>query len=169
MELFGIIFTIRDFILLITGFIFAFVAAIIVISFWLQRERTLVANLKRPIMIISSLGKDMKFEADLLRNSGFFKIVDEPSNDLRNLDNIHKYSLLIIGYSKEGKVLSTAVQATRNFNVPIIIYANQGEIDSNGEDMDLIRGYHLAEIANSPLRLMNLIFSILSIYKSNKV
>lgn len=166
MEILGIIFTIRDLIILIAGAISGFVVAIIIISFWLKRERTLVKNLKRPIMIISSTQQDMKFEADLLRNSGFFSIPDDPSNDLRNLDDIREgYCLLILAYSKETTILNFAIQATRNSKVPVIIYAKHGEIPPDGKDMDLIRGYYLAEIANSPLRLINLIFSILSVYK----
>lgn len=83
MEILGIIFTIRDLIILVAGAITGLILAIIIISFWLKKERTLVKNLKRPIMIINSAQQDMKFEAGLLRNSGFFSIPDDPSNDLR--------------------------------------------------------------------------------------
>lgn len=165
MEILGIIFTIRDLIILVAGAITGLIVAIIIISFWLKKERTLVKNLKRPIMIINSAQQDMKFEAGLLRNSGFFSIPDDPSNDLRNLDDIKRYCLLILAYSKETAIFNSAIQAARNSKVPVIIYAKQGEILPDGNDMDLIRGYYLAEIANSPLRLINLIFSILSVYK----
>lgn len=165
MEFLGIIFTIRDLIILVVGAISGLIATVIIISFWLKRERTLVKNLKRPIMIINSAQQDMKFEAGLLRNSGFFSIPDDPSNDLRNLDDIKKYCLLILAYSKETAVLNSAIQAARNSKIPVIVYAKHGEITSDGKDMNLIRSYYLAEIANSPLRLINLIFSILSVYK----
>jgi len=165
MEILGIIFTIRDLIILVAGAITGLMVAIIIISFWLKKERTLVKNLKRPIMIINSAQQDMKFEAGLLRNSGFFSIPDDPNNDPRNLDDIKRYCLLILAYSKETAIFNSAIQAARNSKVPVIIYAKQGEILPDGKDMDLIRGYYLAEIANSPLRLINLIFSILSIYK----
>jgi len=166
LENLGTIFTVRDLILFAVGSAVGIIGCIVVVSFWLKREWRLVENLKRPIMLISSPKHDMKFEATLLRNSGFFNIPNNPSDDPRSLDIAGGYCLFIIAYSKNNPAaLSSVIQKARESNTPVIIYAEHDEIDPKGTDIELIRSYYLAEIANSPLRLMNLIFSILSIYK----
>lgn len=157
----------RDLILLFLALSAGVIGTIVVISFWLKRERRLIRNLKRPIMVFGSPENDMQFETDLLRKSKFFDI-EGPHDDLRNLQVVQDHCLLIISYSKDGDRLKSVVKKAEENNIPLVIYAKHGEINRDGEDMKMIGSYHLAEIANSPLRLMNLIFSILSIYEHDK-
>lgn len=136
-------------------------------SIWLvcKKDFRLIQNLKRPIMVIGSSGKDMSLIVSLIRDAGFFR-VEEPSQTAQNIDRIKQHSLVVVAYTKTESETEKIINAVRTKSIPVIFYAAPSEIDR--DDGKLIQEYSYAEIANSPFRLMNLIFSILSTYNYDR-
>lgn len=165
LEVLGAVFTVRDLLIFLVSIIVFLKLFCGVLRSWFSRESRLFRNLKRPIMVLGSSGKDMKFETDIL--SGFFNVKGEPSKDLRRLDTLKNHALIIASYTRGETDLNRIFTSAKNSKIPVIVYASQNDIDSQGKDMRLIRDYYLAEIANSPMRMVNLIFSILSTYKND--
>lgn len=134
---------------------------------WLtcKKDFMLIQNLSRPIMVIGSSSKDINLVIALIKDAGFFRL-ENSSNTAQNLDRIKKHSIVVVGYTKGESEVSRIIDAVRANSIPVIFFAEQGEISD--EDKKLIYGYSYGEIANSPFRLMNLIFSILSIHKYSR-
>jgi len=145
----------------IVGRIFSFP-----IGIWLvcEKDFRLIQNLRRPIMVIGSSSKDMDLVITLIRDAGFFRL-ENPSKTSQNLDRIKKHSMVVVAYTKDESEVGKIIEVAKAKSIPVIFFAEQNEI-SDG-DKKLIYGYSYGEIANSPFRLMNLIFSILSTYKYN--
>ena len=97
----------------------------------------------------------------LIRDAGFFRL-ENPSKTAQNLDRIKKHSIVVVGYTHGESEVKRVIEAVRAKSVPVIFFAEQGEIDK--KDKKLLCGYSYSEIANSPLRLMNLICSIISTF-----
>ncbi len=100
-----------------------------------------------------------------IRDAGFFRL-ENPSKTAQNMDRLMKHSIVIVGYTKGEFDVNKIISAARAKSLPVIFFAEQGEISE--EDKKVIYGYSYAEIANSPFRVMNLIFSILSTYKFSR-
>ena len=104
-------------------------------------------------------------EKKIIDRSGFFKCdyvaEDNPEKALVLVD---KQILIVWGYTKTKK-LKTFIDTLRAKNIPLLIYSVT-EIDK--EDMSIIRAYSFSEIANSPLRLMNLMFNIVALLPYEK-
>lgn len=130
-----------------------------------KKDFRLIQNLGRPIMVINSSGKDMDLIVAHIKDAGFFRL-ENPSKTDQNLDRVTRHSIVVIGYTKGESDVNKIISAVRAKSLPVIFFAEQGEISE--EDKKAIHGYSYAEIANSPFRLMNLIFSILSTYKFNR-
>ncbi|MEX2409903.1 MAG: hypothetical protein WD607_00790 [Candidatus Paceibacterota bacterium] len=143
----------------IVGRIFKFVRGL-----WLvmKKDWRLINNLRKPIMLIGSSGKDMSLISNLIKDAGFFR-VEDCSDSIQNMDRIKDHSIVIIGYTKGEIDVDKLIKQARSKSIPIIIYSKPGEVSE--KDKNFIYEYSYAEIANSSLRLMNLIFSILSVYK----
>ena len=116
-------------------------------------------------MVIGSSSKDMDLVITLIRDAGFFRL-ENAAKTAQNLDRIKKHSIVVIAYTKGESEVGRIIEAARAKSIPVIFFAEQNEI--NSEDKKLIYGYSYGEIANSPFRLMNLIFSILSTYKYSR-
>jgi hypothetical protein len=116
-------------------------------------------------MIINSSSKDMDLIVSLIRDAGFFRL-ENPSKTIQNLDRLSKHSLVIVGYTIDELDVNKIISTARAKSIPVIFFAKHGEISEN--DKKVIFEYSYAEIANSPFRLINLIFSILSTYKLNR-
>lgn len=135
------------------------------LGFVCKKDFRLIQNLGRPIMIINSSGKDMDLIAAHIRDAGFFRL-ESPSKTDQNLDRLTKHSIVVVGYTEGESDVNKIISAVKAKSLPVIFFAEQGEISE--EDKKAVYGYSYAEIANSPFRLMNLIFSILSTYKFNQ-
>lgn len=130
-----------------------------------KKDLRLIQNLRRPIMVIGSSGKDMSLIINLIQDAGFFRM-EPPSRTAQSTDRIRRHSIVVIGYTSGESEMGKIIEAVKAKSIPVIIYATPNEI--NEEDEKLIREYSYAEIANSPFRLMNLIFSILSTHKYDR-
>lgn len=144
------------------GRIFSFLWGVWLIC---KKDFRLIQNLSRPIMVIDSSGKDINLVIALIKDAGFFRL-ENSSNTAQNLDRIKKHSMVVVGYTKSESEISRIIDAVRAKSIPVIFFAEQGEISD--EDKKKIHGYSYAEIANSSFRLMNLIFSILSTHKYSR-
>jgi len=127
-----------------------------------KKEVRLILNLSRPIMVIGSPKREMEIETRLLKDAGFFRI-ENPVNKPQNTDRLRRHSLIIVGYTSGETKIQSILATAKYKNVPVIVVASPGEISR--KDIKAINSYSFCEIANSNLRLMNLIFSILSTYK----
>lgn len=132
----------------------------------IKRDWRLFDNLKRPIMVIGSSGKDMGLVVKLIRDAGFFRLEDFVGDTAQSLDRIKKHSIIVVGYTETETETARIIDTARAKSIPVIFYATFNEISKS--DGDLILGYSYAEVANTPFRIMNLIFSILSTYKYDK-
>lgn len=143
----------------IIGRVFSFLVGL---YFVCKKDFRLIQNLRRPIMVIGSSGKDMGLVISLINDAGFFR-VEDPSKTTQNLDRIKRHSVIVVGYTSGESEINKVIERARAKSIPVIVYAAPSEI--NKEDKKLLHGYSYAEMANTPFRLVNLIFSILSTYK----
>lgn len=134
---------------------------------WLvcKKDLRLIQNLRRPIMVIGSSSKDMSFITNLIQDAGFFRI-ESPSRTTQNIDRIRRHSIVVVGYTSGESKMDKIIGAARAKSIPVIIFAAPNEI--NNVDKKSIYEYSYTEIANSPFRIMNLIFSILSTHKYDR-
>jgi len=145
----------------VIGRMFAFMRGVCLL---VKRDWRVLWNLRRPVMVIGSSGKDMELVASLIRDAGFFRF-ESPSKTAQNLDRIRGHSMVVVGYTSGETEIGRIIQAARAKSIPVIVFAASSEITD--EDREAIQEYSYAEIANTPFRIMNLIFSILSTHKYN--
>lgn len=136
--------------------------------FFFLKERRLFKNRKRPIMVFKSKEQSMDTETKLLRDSKFFNIPEDPTDNHKNTDRIKNHGLIIVGYSKGMNGFQEILSAAKSKQIPIIIYATSDVIDRNGNDYKEICKYSYQSICNFPLRLVNDVFTILSTFPHGK-
>ncbi len=150
---------------LATGLVGGVIGSVAWYRFFRKREQRLFKNINRPIAIIGTEKNPMQHECELLRRVGFFE-VGTPSTDGRAPDMLNGNRLVIIGYSPNSRRFKEALNAARQRDIPIIVYAKPGEIEP--EDMSLIQGYSHQSMSNTPLRLISDVFAIMSTYPEDK-
>ncbi|MBI2470381.1 MAG: hypothetical protein HYV59_03960 [Planctomycetes bacterium] len=123
-------------------------------------------NRKRPIMIFKSQDQSMELETKLLRDSKFFNVPEDPTDNPRNTDRIKNHGLIIVGYSKGMDGFQNILSAAKSKQIPIIIYAAPKAIDE--KDLEEICKYSYNSMCNTPLRLVNDVFTILSTFPHGK-
>lgn len=136
------------------------------IVFFLKKEWGLFINRRRPIMIFKSEDQNMGIAFNLLSDSKLFKI-ETPTENYQDSVRLNKHSLVIVGYTKKMQGLKNIIDEAKNRRVPVIIYAKPSEIDQ--EDMKILEAYSYHSICNTPLRLVNDVFTILSTYPNKKL
>lgn len=134
------------------------------LRFFFLKERRLYKNRKRPIMIFKSKDQSMELETKLLRDSKFFNIPEDPTDRHQNTDRIKNHGLIIVGYSPGMDGFKNILTTAKDKQIPIIIYAVPGAIDTKGDDYKLICSYSYNCMCNFPLRLVNDVFTILSTF-----
>lgn len=145
-------------------FLLGAITVFLFIQFFFKKELRLFSNIKRPIMIIKSKGNDMELETKLLNETGFFNI-EEPSSNPQITTNLNKHSLVIIGWSPQMKDFDKIIEKAESKKIPIIVYA-KGMIE--GADRAKINDYYLHSLCQTPLRLINDVFGIISTFKHSK-
>ena len=136
------------------------------IVFFLKKEWRLFKNRRRPIMIFKSKDQNMGVAFNLLSDSKLFKI-ETPTENYQDSVRLDKHSLVIVGYTKKMQGLKGIIDEAKNKRVPVIIYAKPNEIDQ--EDMKILETYSYRSMCNTPLRLVNDVFTILSTYPNRKL
>ena len=115
-------------------------------------------------MIFKSKDQSMDTETKLLKDSKFFNIPEDPTDNPQNVDRIKNHGLIIVGYSKGMDGFQNILSTAKSKRIPIIIYAANNAIDKEGKDYEEIGKYSYHSICNLPLRLVNDVFTILSTF-----
>lgn len=130
------------------------------LKFFRKKETRLFKNIRRRIAVVSTDAKPMSHEVALLRKSGLFTDVSEPSSDARSVDYFKGARLIIIGYSKSMANLQQIIDVARTHEIPVLVYAGPREISD--EHMDILQGYTYHSMCNTPLRLVSDVFAVMS-------
>ncbi len=132
-----------------------------VVRLALKKQRRVMANLQRPIMVIGTDEGDMVDQARLLKEIDLFNVSDlhrgEKATDF--LKSEHR--LLVLGYSKNPS-FKKAFDSARNRQIPVLVYAKPGAVPQDG--MAEISGYSYASICNTDLRLVSDVFTLMSTF-----
>lgn len=152
---------------LFLGAIGATLATLTFLLLLFRKERRFLKNVERPIMIFYPKNSplDMKLETNLLDDSGFFEIPENPTNDYRNCHRIKDHSLVIVGYEPGMEGFKDILNAVENAKIPVIIYTKKPLAE---EDKALLNKYPYHSVCNFPLKLMNDTFTILSTFPEKK-
>ncbi|MHB1086220.1 MAG: hypothetical protein ACYCZ0_00545 [Minisyncoccota bacterium] len=139
----------------------AFVLGLII--FMMKKEVRLFLNRKRPIKIFYAKGGslDMKMETKTLRESGFFKIPEDPTDDFRDCHRLTNHGLIIIGYAPGMEGLKDILDAVKAKRIPLIVYTKER---LSPEDQALLETYPWYSLCNVPLRVVSDAFTILSTF-----
>lgn len=148
--------------------IIIFIAALGV-YFWVfyKKERLLTKNLSRAIILYYPTGKNFDIEEGLLKDAKLFKIDKSSDNPVHIIDSLHakKHSLIIAGFDPSDrnnfyKVFEKAAEKS----LPFIVYTFGNNQAMEGKDWKKLTNYSYYSVVNSPLRLLNDVFAILSTF-----
>lgn len=130
----------------------------------LKKQRRVLANLQRPIVVISLEGADMSHQSDLLADVGLFCVNHhrgEKAADFFRPD----HRLLVIGYA-DNDSFHDAFERARQLRMPILVYASPGAVPD--ASLEKIRGYSYASLCNTDLRLISDVFAVMSTFPETK-
>lgn len=139
------------------------------IKLFYKKERRLMKNLSRPVLLYHSKGgEDFTIEKSLLEASNFFKIDKASgSNTTHVIDSLSNTncSLVIAGFdanNREG--FYQVFDKAKSKRLPIIVYTFGRNAALTSDDWDKLNTYSFYSIVNAPLRLLNDAFAILSTF-----
>lgn len=157
---FGILITVANVLLYST---IGLVVTSLFLYWFLRKEIRLFKNRRRPIKIFYSKGAalNMRTETQTLRDSGFFNIPEDPTDDFQDCHRIEDHGLVIIGYSKGMAGLEEILNCVKAKRIPLIVYTKD-MLDT--ADKALLETYPWYSLCNVPLRLMSDTFTILSTF-----
>ena len=119
-------------------------------------------NLRRKIYFLkTSNDKNLQTQRDKLKSLKLFNLeedIKDVSEKLDILQNFKDNAVYIIGYEKNYDYKDLFSKA-ENKKIPIIIFANAGEIN----DWDLFNDYIYCDVANTTNRLTIILLNILKI------
>jgi hypothetical protein len=123
-------------------------------------------NLKRRIYFLkTSNSKSLQTERDMIGKVALFNIegdIKDVSQDLKPLQNCRSRATFIVGYDPEYSRFGELVNEARSKNIPVIIFAKQGEI-KKPEHWEVFNGYIYCDVANTSNRLAVILLNILMI------
>jgi hypothetical protein len=141
--------------------------SVIYTKFFRKKEKRLISNWKRPIAIIPSAQDPMAQEARLLKDAVFFDNIDLLPADGRSADHVtDKYRLVVLRYDKTSSYFWDTYDRIAQRQIPVIIYAQQGEISP--DDFRKIQQYLFHTICNTPVRLLSDVSAIMATYPEGK-
>lgn len=167
-QFFIAIFTAFDSLPTIYHLVVGAVLGVLFIAYVIRKEFRWFKNVRRPIMIFSPRGStilDMKMETKILRDTKFFKIPDDPSDNYQDCHNITNHSLIIVGYEPGMEGFKDILDAVKEAKIPIIVYTKQKLAEA---DRDLLNSYPWHSVCNFPLKLLSDTFTILSTFPKKK-
>jgi hypothetical protein len=146
-------------IVLVTSVVFS----LLLTHFIFRKQVRQYRNLKRPVKIFYAKGQplNMKAETKTLRESGFFNIPEEPTDDYTDCNRIGNHGLVIIGYTPGMQGLKDILDAVKQKRIPLIVYTKERLEDA---DKALLETYPWYSLCNVPLRVISDAYTILSIF-----
>jgi hypothetical protein len=125
-----------------------------------KKQRRVLANLQRPILVISIDQADMSHQFKLLERVDLFSV--EYSDTSKAVDLIRaNHRLVIVGYS-QGDSFNQIIGKAKTLNIPVIVYARPGAVLK--DDLAQISGYSFASLCNTDVRLVSDVFAIMSTF-----
>jgi len=120
-------------------------------------------NLKRPLKIFYAKGQslNMQVETRTLRDSGFFNIPDDPTDNYQDCHDISDHGLVIVGYTPGMQGLKDILDVVKAKRIPLIVYTKER---LNDADKALLESYPWYSLCNVPLRVISDAYTILSIF-----
>jgi hypothetical protein len=120
-------------------------------------------NLKKKIYFLkTSNDKNLQTQRDKIKNLHLFNIeedIKDISSNLTVLQNLKNNAVYVVGYNKDYDYNNLFTEVKNN-EIPIIIFANQGEIK---KDWNLFNNYIYCDISNTTNRLAVILLNILKI------
>ncbi len=168
----GIIFTIKD-VILIIPFLLTVVGAIYLA---IKTNIRFSQNLKRPVLFLSldtDKTCDLTLEKEIIKKAKF-KMTYEAVQNIRKFESgeLQEYSCLIIGFQKDKSSFEELIKVLSlvksNQNIPVIIYTFGTTAFTPDQYNKIYETYSLYSMANVPLRLISDLFNILAIYPNGK-
>lgn len=159
----GTILTLRDFALIIVALLTLAIFTLLFTIFIFKKQIRLYKNLKRPIKIFYSKGQplNMQVETKTLRQSGFFNIPEDPTDNYQDCHSISNHGLVIIGYTTGMQGLSDILDVVKAKRIPLIVYTKER---LNENDRLLLESYPWYSLCNVPLRVISDAYTILSTF-----
>jgi len=123
-------------------------------------------NLRRKIYFIkTSEEKKLKPERTSLLKLKTFNLVEDIkdiSTSTKDIQALDKNAVYIVGYSSQYSAYKELFDSAKHDNIPIIIFANQGEITAP-EHWKIFNNYIYCDVANTTNRLAIILLSTLKI------
>jgi len=126
-----------------------------------KRQRRVMANLRRPIIVIGTPGQDLKDQHRLLKKVDLFEVSDHADGEKASDYLTTEHRLMVLGYSATAEY-KKAFEKARSCRLPVLIYAKPGAVSK--EDLDEISGYSFASLCNTDLRLVSDVFALMSTF-----
>ena len=149
------------------------VASAIIMSFLFfnylyKKEFRIFRNLNRSIFIFSSDDSlNLRNEYDTLKSTKLCKNISQPEKlELKSLDKINKFSVVIIGYSSSYQYYSKVFDLLKSKGIPVIVYAPREKVIP--AHMDIVNQYLYWELCNIPSRILPAIFNLALIISYEK-
>lgn len=131
-----------------------------VVQLALRKQRRVLTNLRRPIMVIGTGDTDMIDQIKLLKEVDLFTVTDHRGDKATDFVK-PEHRLLVLGFAENDRY-NRAFECARSRGIPLLIYAKPGSISSDG--MSKISGYSYASLCNTDLRLVSDVFSVMSTF-----
>ncbi len=132
--------------------------------FILKKERRLLSNMKRQVVVISTENQMMDHEAELLERVGYFK-VKRVSSDVRNLTLLDGSAVIVVGYSPNSQVYEGSFDYAKSHKLPFIVFAGKHRLSN--EDRDVLKTYSFSSLCETDLRLVSDVFAVMSTFRGD--
>ncbi len=133
---------------------------------YLRLQFRFAKNLKRKVYFLkTSDDKKLQAEKDLIKKIKLFNVendIKDISVDLKVLQNLKSNAVYIVNYTSDYSLYDNLLSEAKSKNIPIIIFARQGEIEDN-KHWESFNGYICCDVANTSNRLLIILINILMI------
>jgi cell division protein FtsX len=124
-------------------------------------------NLRRKIYFIkTSEEKKLKLERDSLVKLKTFNLVEDIKDisiSIKDLQALDRNAVYVVGYSSQYSAYKELVDSAKHDNIPIIIFADQGEIKPESGHWKIFNDYIYCDVANTTNRLAIILLNTLKI------
>jgi len=126
----------------------------------LKKQRRVLANLQRPIMVIGTQDADMIDQIKLLKEVDLFSVTDHRGEKATDFVKAG-HRLMVLGYSDSDR-FARAFDCAKSRTMPVLVYAKPNSVSPEG--MAKISGYSYASLCNTDIRLVSDVFAVMSTF-----